>query len=206
MARTVEDAARVFNVVSSYDPADPYTEAGRGQKADDYTAFLDDDGLVGTRIGVLRELVDSEYVEGRIRGSTRSSAVVPPEQRDPPRLPYAEKPGRQAYKDGVVAAMDAANVDTILYPTWTNPPAPLETASEDYRGDNSQIVAPGAGLPAGTVPMGYTQGTLPAGLQILARPYQGGVVFRLAYAYEHGTTHRHPPDGFPTLLPLSGSR
>ncbi len=283
MARTVEDAARIFNVVSGYDPADPYTEAGRGQKADDYTAFLDDDGLVGTRIGVLRELVDtddadpdviavfeqaladmarlgadivdpldipplrelrssgggcstfrydvaryleslgdaapirdvaevletgeySEYVEGRIRGSTRSSADVPPEQCDPPCLPYAENPGRYAYKDGVVAALDAANVDAIVYPTWTNPPAPLETASEDYRGDNSQIVAPGAGLPAGTVPMGYTQGTLPAGLQILARPYQEGVVFRLSYAYEQGTTHRHPPDGFPTLLPLSGSR
>ena len=84
--------------------------------------------------------------------------------------------------------------------TATNPPAPLETASEDYRGDNSQIVAPGTGLPAGTVPMGYTRTTLPAGLQILARPYQEGVIFRLAYAYEQGTMHRRPPDGFPTLL------
>ena len=32
MGRTVEDVARVFNVVSGYDPADPYTEAGRGAK------------------------------------------------------------------------------------------------------------------------------------------------------------------------------
>ena len=28
MARSVEDAARIFNVVAGYDPADPYTEAG----------------------------------------------------------------------------------------------------------------------------------------------------------------------------------
>ena len=42
--------------------------------------------------------------------------------------------------------------------------------------------------------------TLSAGLQILARPYQKGVIFRLAYAYEQGTAHRRPPDGFPTLL------
>jgi len=276
MARTVEDAARIFNVVAGYDPADPYTEEGRGRKADDYTAFLDAQGLAGARIGVLRELVDTddadsevievfeqalvdlqrlgaeivdpldiaplrelrsggggcstfrydvaqylaslgdeapirdvvevletgeyaEYVEGRIRGSLNSS-LDPPSEWDPPCLPYAENPGRQAYKDAVVAAMDAADVQAIVYPTWTNPPAPLETASEDYRGDNSQIVAPGTGLPAGTVPMGYTRGALPAGLQILARPYQEGVIFRLAYAYEQGTAHRRPPDGFPTLL------
>ena len=276
MTRTVEDAARIFNVVAGYDPADPYTEAGRGQKEDDYTTFLDAQGLAGARIGVLRELVNtddadaevievfeqalvdlqrlgaeivdpleiaplqelqsggggcstfrydmsqylaslgdeapirdvlevletgeySEYVEGRIQRSSDSSLETPREW-DPPCLPYAENPGRQGYKDGVVAAMDAADVQAIVYPTWTNPPAPLETASEDYRGDNSQIVAPGTGLPAGTVPMGYTRGTLPAGLQILARPYQEGVIFRLAYAYEQGTAHRRPPEGFPTLL------
>jgi len=47
---------------------------------------------------------------------------------------------------------------------------------------------------------GYTRTTLPAGLQILARPYQEGVIFRLAYAYEQGTLHRRTPDGFPTLF------
>ncbi|MCZ6917877.1 MAG: glutamyl-tRNA amidotransferase, partial [Gemmatimonadetes bacterium] len=83
---------------------------------------------------------------------------------------------------------------------WTNPPAHLDNAMEEYRGDNSQIVAPATGMPAGTVPMGYTYGNLPAGLQILARPYDEGVIFRLAYAYEQGTEHRTPPEGFPTLL------
>ena len=278
MMRTVEDAARVFNVVAGYDPADPYTEDGRDRKAADYTAFLDAEGLVGARIGIMRELVDtddadaeviqvferalvdlarlgaeivdplpiaplselrsggggcstfrydlaqylaslgpnapirdvsevlergqfSEYVEGRIRESLSTPADVGPEDRDPPCPPYHQNPGRQAFKDGLVDAMDAANVVAIVYPTWTNPPAPLETASEDYRGDNSQLVAPGSGLPAGTVPMGYTRGSLPAGLQILARPYEEGVIFRLAYAYEQGTTHRRTPEGFPSLLP-----
>ena len=32
MGRTVEDVARVFNVVAGHDPADPYTEAGRGRQ------------------------------------------------------------------------------------------------------------------------------------------------------------------------------
>ena len=60
MTRTVEDAARIFNVVAGYDPADPYTEAGRNRKEADYTTFLDTNGLQGARVGVLRELVNTD--------------------------------------------------------------------------------------------------------------------------------------------------
>ena len=66
MGRTVEDVARVFNVVAGYDPADPYTEAGRGRREDDYTSFLDPDGLKGARIGVLRALVDTEDADSGV--------------------------------------------------------------------------------------------------------------------------------------------
>jgi Asp-tRNA(Asn)/Glu-tRNA(Gln) amidotransferase A subunit family amidase len=60
-------------------------------------------------------------------------------------------------------------------------------------------VAPATGMPAITVPMGFSYGNLPAGLQILGRPYAEGVLFKLAYAYEQGTRHRRPPEGFPPL-------
>ena len=66
MGRTVEDVARVFNVVAGYDPADPYTEAGRGRREEDYTSFLDADGLKGARIGVLRALVDTEDADSAV--------------------------------------------------------------------------------------------------------------------------------------------
>ena len=69
----------------------------------------------------------------------------------------------------------------------------------EYLGDNSQLIAPATGMPALTVPMGFTYGTPPAGLQILARPYDELLLFRLAYAYEQGTHHRRPPEGFPKL-------
>lgn len=139
----------------------------------------------------------SPYIESRLQSWGRGPADVPPEQLDPSCAPYLEHPGRQAYKNDVVAAMDAAGVQAIVYPTWTNPPAHLDRAEEEYRGDNSQLVAPATGLPAVTVPMGYSYGRFPAGLQILGRPYDEGVLFRLAYAYEQGTHHRRPPPGFP---------
>ena len=276
MTRTVEDGARVFNVVAGYDPADPYTEAGRGLRADDYTAFLDPTGLEGARVGVLRALVDtedadtavtrvfrsaladlallgaevvdpfevpgwsdhlraanfcarfrydmrqyllslgdgapitdvreafetgqySEYVGERLDGLTQAPADVHPADGDPPCPDYADHEGRQAFLAAVVSAMDEAGLDAVVYPTWTNPPAHLDRAIEEYAGDNSQVVAPATGMPAVSVPMGFTYGSLPAGLQILARPYDEETLFRLAYAYEQGTLHRRPPEGFGPL-------
>jgi Asp-tRNA(Asn)/Glu-tRNA(Gln) amidotransferase A subunit family amidase len=271
MARTVEDAARIFNVVAGYDPADPYTEAGRGRKEADYTVALDEDGLRGARLAVMRDLVDrpgadtavvrvfeqavadlarlgaeivdpfdfdlqeqagrpgmfcnrfrydmhvyleslgegapirdvrevletgqySEYIEGRLRGYVDTPLDVHPANRDPPCLDYLQNEGRQAYLSALVGAMDAARVDAVIYPTWLNPPAHIDRGGEEYRGDNSQGVVPATGVPAITVPMGFTYGRLPAGLQILARPYDELLLFRLAYAYEQGTHHRVPPN------------
>ena len=122
---------------------------------------------------------------------------VPPAEWDPPCGEFFDFAPRQAYLADTVASMDAAGVDAILYPSWTNPPAHIDRGHEDYRGDNSQLVSPDTGLPAVTVPMGYTYDGWPAGLQILGRPYSEGLLFGLAYAYEQATDHRRPPPGFP---------
>jgi hypothetical protein len=124
---------------------------------------------------------------------------LPPEEWDPPCLRFPHHPARRAYREDVVAAMDANRIDALLYPTWTSPPAQLERAREEYRGDNSQVVAPSTGLPALTVPMGETQGGLPAGLQMLGRPFSEGRLIALAYSYEQATHHRRPPERFPEL-------
>ena len=112
---------------------------------------------------------------------------------------YFEHPGRQAYLEELTSAMDSAGVDALAYPTWLTPPAHIDRAREEYAGDNSQLVAPATGMPAITVPMGFTYGDLPAGLQLLARRYDEGLLFRYAYAYEQATGHRRPPEGFPPL-------
>ena len=63
MTRTVEDAARLLDVLVGYDPADSQSAFGVGEvPAGGYTQFLDRNSLQGARIGVLREPmgVDSE--------------------------------------------------------------------------------------------------------------------------------------------------
>ncbi len=100
---------------------------------------------------------------------------------------------RIAFREAIEKRMDELNLDAIIYPTWNNKPAFVEKFEEGYLGDNNQIIAPHTGQPAFTVPMGFTKGNLPAGLQFLGRMYDEPILIKLSYAYEQGTKHRVPP-------------
>lgn len=54
MARTVRDAALVLGVIAGVDPRDPATAASEPRRVNDYTSFLDENGLNGARVGVQR--------------------------------------------------------------------------------------------------------------------------------------------------------
>lgn len=56
MARTVEDAARMLDVLAGVDPADTATAHAQGRIPETYTAFLDANALRGARFGVVRRL------------------------------------------------------------------------------------------------------------------------------------------------------
>jgi Asp-tRNA(Asn)/Glu-tRNA(Gln) amidotransferase A subunit family amidase len=66
LTRTVKDTAKVFNVIAGYDPADPTTQKYESHKVDDYTASLTLDGLSGTRLGVLRQIYDSDAADKQV--------------------------------------------------------------------------------------------------------------------------------------------
>lgn len=105
---------------------------------------------------------------------------------------------RIAFRKAIEDKMDELKLDAIIYPTWNNKPTKINTYNEelkrvDYYGDNSQIIAPHTGQPAFTIPMGFTTGNLPAGLQFLGRMYAEPTLIKLVYAYEQGTKHRVPP-------------
>ena len=121
---------------------------------------------------------------------------VPPDDWEEPCPTWPNHPERNQLLNNTVAAMDAAAVDAILFPTWSNPPAQIDRGREDYRGDNNQLLVPDAGLPAVTVPMGFLEIGLPAGLQIVGRPFTEGLLIEIAFAYEQRTQHRRPPSGF----------
>ena len=55
MARNVTDLAILLDTLVGYDPEDPITALGVGHVPATYTAFLERNGLRGSRLGVLRE-------------------------------------------------------------------------------------------------------------------------------------------------------
>jgi len=120
-------------------------------------------------------------------------------------LPPDQSPGCQArekfsegLREAVLKAMADANVEALVYPTWNNPPRLIGDLNTPH-GDNNQLFAPSTGFPAMTVPMGYVDGDLPAGLQLYGRPWSEFTLIKLAYAYEQATDHRKPPASTPTL-------
>ena len=105
---------------------------------------------------------------------------------------YTDK-RRIAFRKAIEDQMDQLQLDAIVYPTWNNKPAQISAYLKDFKGNNSGVIAPHTGQPAFTVPMGFSTGNLPAGLQFLGRMYAEPTLIKLVYSYEQGTKHRVPP-------------
>ena len=96
--------------------------------------------------------------------------------------------------------------DALLSPTNLNPPGRNEAVREkvetaDDMGTRvllrriSTYPFSMANVPAIAVPMGFTKAGLPVSLQVAAKPFDEGMVFRVAYAYERATAwHKRHPD------------
>ena len=272
IARTVEDAVRVLEVIVGYDPADPITKTCKGKVSKNYTQFLDKDGLEGARIGVFRRYLDRPTGDAQVKTLTEKSlevlkglgakivdpfmipnfdeltkqiwcdvfqydvnnylaslgnnapyktladivesrlyspysekrlkramkATLPPEERDPPCLDVYHDARNIAFREAVLEAMEKSRVDAVVYPTWSNPPRRIGDLKSPA-GDNSQLLSPQTGLPAITVPTGFTYGVLPAGLTFVGKLFGEPDLIKFAYAYEQATKHRQPPTMFPAL-------
>jgi len=66
IARTVEDAAAVFQVVVGADPNDPVTAAASAHLPQDYAKSLDPNGLRGAVIGVLRQAYERDTTDPEV--------------------------------------------------------------------------------------------------------------------------------------------
>ena len=66
MARTVADAAAIFQVVAGVDADDPVTAASAGRRDADYRTFVVPGGLKGARIGVLRQAYERPTTDSEV--------------------------------------------------------------------------------------------------------------------------------------------
>jgi aspartyl-tRNA(Asn)/glutamyl-tRNA(Gln) amidotransferase subunit A len=104
-----------------------------------------------------------------------------------------------------------ARVDAIILPTTPTPAFRLGERIDDpiqmYVADVFTVGASLAGLPAVSVPMGYSIDGLPLGLQVVGRAFDEAMVLRIASAYERETLwwKREPPRPAPRLRGGSGA-
>lgn len=66
MARSVTDAATIFQVIAGEDSDDPATLAAHGRPREDYARALNRDGLKGARIGVLHQAYEREGTDPEV--------------------------------------------------------------------------------------------------------------------------------------------
>ncbi len=81
----------------------------------------------------------------------------------------------------------------LLTPTSSTPPFRIGEKIDDplkmYLSDIFTISANLAGLPAISIPCGFTKGGLPIGLQLMAKPLNEEMLLRVAYTFEQNTDH-----------------
>jgi aspartyl-tRNA(Asn)/glutamyl-tRNA(Gln) amidotransferase subunit A len=89
-----------------------------------------------------------------------------------------------------------AQVDVFAVPGAARPPEPFEGMDPNEQNMRPSFTNPFnlTGLPAISVPCGFTERNLPAGLQIVAPAFEEATCFRVAYAYEQATEwHKKRP-------------
>ena len=102
---------------------------------------------------------------------------------------------RDVARQTILGAMHAQGLTALAYPTLRRKPAVI---GEPQAGSNCGVSA-STGLPAMSLPAGFTEDGLPIGLELLGSPFTEPTMIKVAFAYERAAHPRRPP---PTTPPL----
>lgn len=159
----------------------------------DLNTYLED---VDNEYDTLEEIVESdEYSCDKADSLRESEEEEDPNVRETDEF-KAGQAGKVAFRDAVEGFMLDKNLDVLLYPTLSHPPAEI---GEEQPGSNCPL-APYTGLPSIVVPAGYTPDEdLPVGLEMLTFEFDEPTLIEAAYAYEQATERRKTPEEFGPL-------
>ena len=112
---------------------------------------------------------------------------------------------RRALRAAVLATLEEQRIDVLAYPTMRRKPVVI---GDPQTGSNCQLSAT-TGLPAISVPAGFTTDGLPIGLELLGGAFTEGTLLKYAYGWEQSTKPRRAPFSTPPLVngaaPLASS-
>jgi amidase len=103
---------------------------------------------------------------------------------------------RRAARAAVLATLEEQRVDVLVYPTLRRKPAAI---GDPQIGTNCQLSAT-TGLPAISIPAGFTTDGLPIGMELLGPAWSESTLLKYAYAWEQATKPRRAPFSTPPLV------
>jgi len=102
---------------------------------------------------------------------------------------------REQARAAILSLMSERGITAFAYPTLRRKPAVI---GQPQNGSNCQLSAT-TGLPAISMPAGFTSDGLPVGMDLLGQPWSEPTLLRVAYAYERASAPRKPPKTTPPL-------
>lgn len=112
------------------------------------------------------------------------------------------KNAREQLLTNMAKVMADNHVEALAYKAVEHQPTLITEATTPPYNNNGGVVSLNTFLiytPTITVPMGFSNDGIPAGLAFLGLPYSEPTLIKLAYAYEQATHHRKPPASTPSL-------
>jgi Asp-tRNA(Asn)/Glu-tRNA(Gln) amidotransferase A subunit family amidase len=149
-------------------------------------------GVPDAPVSTLEEIVEAGLHHEALDGTFRRRIA----RTERPTDEYEEAMARRrALRDAVVGFMDAEELDALAYPTMRQETALIGAAPV---GSTCSLSA-NTGLPALTVPAGFTETEVPAGLELLGRALDDARLVAFAYALEAASPKRRAPLRTPPL-------
>ena len=96
----------------------------------------------------------------------------------------------------IIAFMDSLKLDALAYPTIVRKPVLIG----DPQLGQTCALASQTGLPAISMPAGFTADGLPTGLELMGRPFSDARLVSYAYAFEQAGPRRRAPASTPALV------
>lgn len=103
---------------------------------------------------------------------------------------------RAVVLQALMKLLDDQHLDALVYPTAPQPPAIIGEAVAGA----SCLMASVTGMPALSMPAGFSRRGLPIGLEMLGRPLDDAKLVSFAYAYEQAVHPRFAPSTTPPLV------
>ncbi|MFN0181040.1 MAG: amidase [Gemmatimonadales bacterium] len=152
--------------------------------------------IPGAPAGSLQEILAQGLYHDAMEARLRRADTVSARDSDAYRRAFGQ---RAVLRERVVAVLDSLRLDGLVYPTMLRRPVLIG----DPQLGGTCMLSSHSGLPALSVPAGFTADGLPVGLEVIGRAFDDVRLVEIAAGFERLGTRRRPP---PTTPPLVAGR